>query len=715
MKKNALLWILILIMMAAQAQQPALYKNRSVSVEDRANDLLKRLSLQEKISMLGFQSPGVGRLNISPYNWWNEALHGVARAGVATVFPQTIGLSATFNDSLIYQVSTTISTEARAKYNMAIAQDRRIQYMGLTFWTPNINIFRDPRWGRGQETYGEDPYLTATMATVFVKGLQGNNPNYLKTAACAKHFAVHSGPEAERHGFNAIVDEKDLRETYLYSFKKLVDAGVESVMCAYNRVNGEPCCTSPTLLQHILRDEWKFKGQMVTDCGALDDVIDGHHIYNNGVDLAAAAVKAGINMECGSILQKDVMAAVNKNLLTEQDVNTALLPTLRTGVKLGFFDDNKANPYSKYAADSVHNAAHIALARKAAQQSMVLLKNNGVLPMQPEKYPAILVCGTNAQSLDALMGNYHGLSDNMVTFAEGIAKAGGPATGVQYDQGCDYTDTAHFGGLWVSGNSDATIAVLGLTPVLEGEEGDAFLSSSGGDRATLSLPRAHIKYLQKLRAASKKPLIAVITAGSNVDIAEIEPYADAIILAWYPGEQGGNALADIIFGKISPSGHLPVTFYKALSDLPGYKDYSMEERTYRYFDGQVQYAFGFGLSYTTFSYNWVKQPKENYSLADTIRFSVNVKNTGNYNGDEVVQAYIEYPGVERMPIKELKGFKRVSIRKNGSKTVSISIPVSELQKWDLAAGAWKLYPGSYTLNVGNNSANFLLKSAFTIR
>jgi len=714
MKRVFLFAVSCFAVVFACAQQQTIYKNTALSMDERVVSLLKTLTLEEKISLLGFESPGVERLNIPKYNWWNEALHGVARAGIATVFPQAIGLSATFNQPLAYEVATTISTEGRAKYNLAVAAGNRIQYMGLSYWTPNINIFRDPRWGRGQETYGEDPYLTSTMAGAFVKGLQGSDARYLKTAACAKHFAVHSGPEAERHGFNAIVDEKDLRETYLYSFKKLVDDGVASVMCAYNRVNGEPCCTSPTLLQHILKDEWKFNGQMVTDCGALNDIVSGHKTYSNNVDLAAAAVKAGINMECGDILQKDVMLALNKNLLTEADVNKALTPTLYTGMRLGFYDDNKANPYKKYGADSLHAATHIALARKVAQQSMVLLKNNGILPLKLEKYPAILVAGINSQSQDALLGSYHGMSDNMVTFAEGIARAAGPATSMQYDQGSDYTDTTNFGGTWVSGNSDVTIAVLGLTPVLEGEEGDAFLSKSGGDRSTLSIPRAHVKYLQKLRAASKKPLIVVITAGSAVDIAELEPYADAIILAWYPGEQGGNALADIIFGKVSPSGHLPVTFYKSLNDLPDYKDYSMKGKTYRYFTGDVQYPFGFGLSYTTFSYKWAKQPKQAFTAGDTMHFSVAVSNTGSYDGDEVVQAYIQYPNADRMPVKELKAFGRVSIAKNGSKTLNLSIPVNDLQKWDLAAGAWKLYKGNYTLNVGNNSANFLLKAGFAV-
>ncbi|HVX49141.1 MAG TPA: glycoside hydrolase family 3 C-terminal domain-containing protein, partial [Chitinophagaceae bacterium] len=446
------------------------------------------------------------------------------------------------------------------------------------------------------------------------------------------------------------------------------------------------------------------------------DIRSGHKVFSNRVDLAAAAIKAGINMECGNILQKDVMQAVDKKLITVDDVNKALKPTLVTAEKLGLFNNNTpGNPYKKYGADSVHNAAHVALAREAARQSMVLLKNDGVLPLQAEKYPAILVTGANSSSLDALMGNYHGINDNMVTFAEGIARAAGPATAVQYDQGCDYTDTVHFGGLWVSGNSDATIAVLGLTPVLEGEEGDAFLSASGGDRSTLSIPRAHIKFLQKLRAASKKPLIAVITAGSPVNIAEIEPYADAVILAWYPGEQGGNALADIIFGKASPSGRLPVTFYKSLADLPGYKDYNMKDRTYRYFSGAVQYPFGFGLSYTTFTYSWAKQPQKQITGSDALRFSVNVQNTGNYDGDEVVQAYIKYPGGERMPLEELKGFKKIFVKKGGSGQVNISIPASELQKWDMAANSWKLYPGSYTLCIGNNSANFLLTQTFTVK
>lgn len=698
-----------------QAQVEPLFRQANAPIESRVNDLLKTLTLPEKISLLGNNSPAIDRLKIPNYNWWNEGLHGVARAGEATIFPQAIAMAATFNNDLLYDVATAVSTEARAKYNLSAKINRHLWYMGLSFWSPNINIFRDPRWGRGQETYGEDPFLTSQMGTAYVTGLQGNDSRYLKTAACAKHLAVHSGPEAGRHSFNVIVSEKDIRETYLYSFKKLVDAGVQSVMCAYNRINNEPCCTGPNLLQNILRKEWGFKGQIVTDCGALDDIITGHKVYSTREELAAAAVKAGVNLECGGVLQTEVMNAINKGLINEADVDNALSATLRTEIKLGFFDDNKLNPYSRYGADSVHNNQHIELARKIARQSMVLLKNNGVLPLQKDKYPSIIVTGANAASVEAMIGNYHGLSGDIVTIAEGIAKAAGPATAVQYDQGSDYTDTVHFGGIWAAQNSDLTIAVIGLTPLLEGEEGDAFLSPSGGDRTSLSLPRSHILFLKKLWEAHKKPIIAVVTAGSNVDIASIEPYADAIILAWYPGEQGGNALADIVFGSVSPSGRLPVTFYQSLNDLPEYTNYDMKGRTYRYYNGPVQYPFGFGLSYTSFNYKWNKEPKSQYEQGDKIDLSVDINNAGKMDGDEVVQAYIEYPEGEGMPLKELKAFKKVLIKKGNVTTVSLSIPVGELQKWDAVTNNWKLYRGNYTVCLGKNAKENLLKKTFAIK
>lgn len=704
----AFLFFCLVLSAMAQAQKPV-FRDVKVPMEKRVSDLLGRLSLEEKISLLGYRSKAVPRLNIPAYNWWNEALHGVARAGQATVFPQAIALAATFSDSLIGQIGDAISTEARAKYNLSTAMDRRLQYMGLTFWSPNINIFRDPRWGRGQETYGEDPFLTAAIGSAFVKGMQGDHPVYLKTAACAKHFAVHSGPEEGRHSFNAIVDEKDLRETYLYAFKKLVDAGVESVMCGYNRLNDQPCCTYDQLLRQILRKEWKFKGHIVTDCWALEDIWARHKVMKNSVEVAAAALKAGINLDCSNMLQDDLMKAYDQKLVTAADIDTALAAILRTQFRLGFYDDKSAVPFSKLGAESVHNKKHVDLSRKAAQQSMVLLKNDkGLLPLESQRYKSIMVLGPNAGSLDPLVANYHGMSGSMVTFAEGITEAAGPATAVQYDQGSDYKDTTRFGGIWAAGESDIAIAVIGLTPVYEGEEGDAFLAASGGDKLTLDLPAPHIKLLRELRKKGK-PVVAVVTAGSAVDIAAIEPYADAIILAWYPGEQGGAALGDILFGKVSPSGRLPITFYRSLNDLPPYDSYATAGRTYRYFGGAVQYPFGFGLSYSSFAYTWSREPQKTEGNK-SIEFSVTVENTGAMQADEVVQVYVQYPSLERMPLKELKGFKRITLSKSGRRTVKFSIPVTELQKWDARRGGWMVYPGEYRLLVGSSSGDIRLNS-----
>jgi len=711
-------FLTLLLLTAAANAQPMPFRNKALPVADRVKDLLSRLSLEEKISLLGYRSKAVDRLSIPAYNWWNEGLHGVARAGEATVFPQAIGMAASFDDRLLRLIGDAISTEARAKYNLSTAAGRREQYMGLTFWSPNINIFRDPRWGRGQETYGEDPFLTATMGSAFVKGVQGDDPRYLKASACAKHFAVHSGPESLRHTFDAIVDQKDLRETYLYAFKRLVDSGVESVMCAYNRVNGEPCCTGPTLLHHILRDEWHFKGHVVTDCGALDDIFERHKVLPGPIETAAAAIRAGVDLDCSDVLQQDVLKAVETGALTRQDVDSALAPLLRTQLRLGFFDNRTDVPFSGYGADSVHNDYHISLARTMAAESMALLKNeNRALPLRLDSLQSLMVVGPNAFSFDALAGNYHGVSSRMVTFLEGITAATGPGVHVEYDQGCDYRDSIHFGGTWAASNCQATIAVIGLTPVMEGEEGDAFLAPHGGDRTDLGLPAAHIAYVKALRKAiGGKPLIVVVTAGSAVDLAPIAPYADAILLAWYPGEQGGNALADILFGKISPSGRLPVTFYRSTSDLPPYSDYSMKGRTYRYYDGPVQYPFGYGLGYSSFSYGWHEQPKKQVAAKDTLTFSITVSNTGARDAEEIVQVYLEYPDIDRMPKKELRCFRRIRMVSQGSSfDLRLAIPLSELKKWDPATNQWKVYPGKYRLILGSDSRDEKLAADFTIR
>jgi len=696
--------LFLVVIQLAYAQPTVKYKNQKLSIDERAQDLVAKMTLDEKISLLGYNSAAIPRLGIPAYNWWNEALHGVARAGTATIFPQSIGLAATFNDELIGKVANVISTEARAKYNLAIAKDRHLQYMGLTFWSPNINIFRDPRWGRGHETYGEDPYLTAQMGIAFVKGMQGNDPVHLKTAATAKHFAVHSGPEGERDKFDAIVDEKDLRETYLYAFQKLVGAGVESVMSAYNSINGVPSSINSKLLDTILRKEWGFKGHVVTDCGALDGVFESHHATTSNVATAAAAIKAGINLDCSSILQKDVKMAVEQKLISEKEIDASLEKLLKTQFKLGFYDNPLKSPFANYNVDSIHNNAHIELSEKVAAQSMVLLKNkNNLLPFTKDKYESIMIVGPNATSYDALIGNYHGLSNKAVNFVEGIANAMDPATGIEYDLGCDYNDTTHFGGIWAAGNAKLTIAVMGLSPVLEGEAGDAFLSKSGGDKNNISLPESEIIYLRKLRESVKTPIIVVITAGSNVDVASIESYADAIIYAWYPGEQGGNALANILLGKISPSGRLPITFYKSVRDLPDYKSYAMKGRTYRYYAGEVVYPFGYGLSYSTFEYAKTNSNKSRYSAKDTITIATTITNTGSMDAAEVIQAYIEYPNLERMPLKELKYFKRIEIKKGASQNAIVNIPVSELKKWDLKLNKWVLYPGKYKMMLGSNA------------
>ena len=715
-RKGLVLLGIIFVSFEGFAQSIPGYKNENLALDARVFDLVSKLSLEEKVSLLGYNSKAIPRLGIPAYNWWNESLHGVARAGIATIFPQPIGMAASFNDDLIHEIANIISTEARAKYNLAIQNNRRLQYMGLTFWSPNVNIFRDPRWGRGHETYGEDPYLTAKMGVAFVRGLQGNNANALKAAATAKHFAVHSGPEEGRDSFNAIVDEKDLRETYLYAFNALVDAKVESVMSAYNSINGTPSSINSKLLDTILRKEWGFKGHVVTDCGALDGVFGSHHASTSNVATAAAAIKAGINLDCSTILQKHLVQAVQQNLLTEKEVDAALSKLLATQFKLGFYNTAKKDPYQNYLVDSIHNTSHISLARKAAQQSMVLLKNkHQLLPIGKNQYESVMIVGPNATSYDALIGNYHGVSDKAVNFVEGITAALDPSTRIEYDLGCDYNDTVHFGGIWAAGNSALTIAVLGLSPVLEGEAGDAFLSKSGGDKSNIDLPASEVAFMKQLRASIQTPIIAVVTAGSNVNLAAIENYADAIIMAWYPGEQGGNAFGDLLTGAVSPSGRLPITFYKSTLDLPNYTNYAMQGRTYRYFQGPVQYPFGYGLSYASFNYEVLSGKGTSYKMSDTLAANIRIQNTSNRDGAEIVQAYIEYPNMDRMPIKELKFFKRVDIKKGQYEKVKVQIPVNDLRKWDLAKNKWVVYPGNYKLILGKNAKEIITSIDFEIK
>lgn len=677
-----LTYFFLLLQIHFAIAQSASYLNPALPIPVRVNDLISRLTLEEKVNQMMNNSPAIPRLNIPSYNWWNESLHGVARSSVATVFPQAIGLAATFNDSLAFAEATAISDEARAMYTASVKRGIYEQYAGLTFWTPNINIFRDPRWGRGQETYGEDPMLTAKIGVAFVKGLQGNNPNYLKVAACAKHFAVHSGPERLRHSFNAVASIKDLRETYLPAFKALVkDAHVEAVMCAYNSTNGEPCCTNTFLLDDILRKEWNFKGHVVSDCGAISDIYEGHKYVKTAAEAVALSVEKGVSLDCG-VEYPALIDAVHQHLINESTIDSALAELLATRFKLGMFDDANANPYNKISESVINSSAHRSLAKEVALQSVVLLKNDGVLPLK-NNLPRYFITGPNASNVDVLLGNYYGVNNRLVTFLEGFANHIATGSQLQYKMGCLLDRPSANPIDWTTGdakNSDVTIAVLGISGLLEGEEGESIASSTYGDRLNYNIPQNQIDFLKKLREGNKKPIIVIITGGSPMNLSEVHQLADAVLLAWYPGEEGGNAVADIIFGKSSPSGKLPVTFPMSYDQLPPYDDYSMQGRTYRFMKSTPMYPFGFGLSYTHFSYNKPVVSKSNIQAKDSIQFTVTVQNTGKYDGSEVVQLYVQHKDAPAdAPVYALKAFKKINLRAGASQKVSFIISPDMLE------------------------------------
>jgi beta-glucosidase len=681
------------------------YKNPSAPIDARVEDLISRLSLEEKVSQMLYNSPAIERLDIPEYNWWNECLHGVARAGRATIFPQAIGMAATFDEDLIYRVSTAISDEARAMYNAAISKERRFQYGGLTFWTPNINIFRDPRWGRGQETYGEDPYLTSVLGATFVRGLQGDNPRYLKAAACAKHYVVHSGPEADRHTFNAQVSPKDMFETYLPAFKALVDAGVESVMCAYNRTNDEPCCGSATLLGGILREQWGFRGHIVSDCGAISDLQKGHHLTSSPVESAALAINSGVNLNCGDTFSY-LVEAVNQGLVTEETIDQSLAILLRTRFKLGLFDPPQRNPYSAISPNVIRCKENVLLAREAAVKSIVLLKNdNNVLPLKKDM-GFLFVTGPCANDTDVLMGNYHGVSDDMVTVLEGLTQKLQPGSFIQYRQGFLLDRESANPNAWAARaaqNADAVIVVMGLTNELEGEEGAALASPLKGDREDIGLPPHQVDWLRRLRSNYKKPIIVVLTGGSPLAIPEVHDLADAILFVWYPGEQGGHAVADVIFGDASPSGRLPVTFPKSTNQLPPYDDYSMAGRTYRYMTEEPLYPFGFGLSYTQFEYSHLRLDTLKIRPGDSLRARVTLKNVGHSVGEEVVQLYLSALDASvKTPICALKGFQRVRLRSGQQRTVLFEITPEMMSIVD-ESGNSIMEPGRFRVTIGGCS------------
>lgn len=696
--------VFLLVFVEAYSQKLPLYQDASKPTDERVENLISLLSLEEKVQQMMENTPPISRLGIPAYNWWNEALHGVGRSGVATVFPQAIGLGAAFDDELAYRVANAISDEARAMYNASLNKGYHLKYAGLTFWTPNINIFRDPRWGRGQETYGEDPFLTATLGTAFVKGLQGDHPDYLKTAACAKHFAVHSGPERLRHEFNAVASIKDMRETYLPAFKALVDADVEAVMCAYNATNGEPCCANNFLLDEVLRGEWGFKGHVVSDCGAIVDFYKGHKVVPGPAEAAALALKSGVNLNCGSVYYPHLIEAVKQGLVSEAEVDEKLAVLLKTRFRLGMFDPQEANPYNAISADVIDSPEHRQLAKEAATKSIVLLKNNGALPLRND-LPKYFVTGPNAASIDALIGNYYGVNPNMVTILEGLASSITTGSQLQYKPGI-LLDRENVNPIdWTTGgakSSDATIVVLGITGLLEGEEGESIASPHYGDRLDYNLPQNQLDFLKKLREGHDKPIIAVITGGSPMNLAEVHELADAVLLAWYPGEEGGNAVAEVIFGEASPSGKLPVTFPKSLDQLPPYEDYSMDGRTYRFMTAEPLYPFGYGLSYADFSYSDLKLSASRIKKGQPVEVEAIISNNGNYEGEEVVQLYLtDEEASVRVPFYSLKGYKRIKLLPGTSAKINFTI-TPEMMQLVTEEGESKIEKGRFKVYVGGS-------------
>ncbi len=839
------------------------YKNSASPIKDRVDDLVSRMTLEEKISQMVHDAPAIGRLDVPKYNWWNECLHGVGRAGVATVFPQAIGLAATWNAGLMHQIATAISDEARAKHHEAARRDIREIYTGLTFWSPNINIFRDPRWGRGQETYGEDPYLTASMGVSFVKGLQGDDPRYLKLVATPKHYAVHSGPEPERHHFDAQVAERDMRDTYLPAFEACIkEAKAASVMGAYNRVNGEPCCASPTLLEKILRQEWGFDGYVVSDCWAIGDIYAHHKVAATREEAAALAVKNGCELNCGEVYSA-LLEAVEQGLISENAINRALKRLFAARFRLGMFDPPEQVPYAQIPYGVINSPEHRALALQAARESIVLLKNeNNLLPLRKD-LESIAVIGPNADNLQALLGNYNGTPAKAVTPLEGVRKKISPSTRLYYAQGCtiadgvpplhvipsaylrpvdtdpeetgltaDYYDNPKFEGqpvlsqvdrvvrfIWkdttpltgqwgdsfavrwtgflvppVSGTyrlgvngfseynlyvddeliaeykgvhhpilqtqeielesgrfyslrldyvsqgldpqvqllwsapaidyearaletaekADVVIAIMGLSPALEGEEMPVDVEGFvGGDRTDIKLPRPQEELLKRVHALGK-PVVLVLLSGSALAVKWAAEHVPAIVKAWYPGQAGGEALANVLFGDHNPGGRLPVTFYQSVDDLPPFDDYDMENRTHRYFRGEPLFPFGHGLSYTTFEFDNLHLDSLQVQVGGQVDISADVTNTGDRAGDEVVQLYVRHrDATVPRPIKELKGFRRVTLEPGERKRVTFALHTHQLGYYDEAMG-YVVQPGTVEVMVGGSSEHLPLTGALEI-
>jgi beta-glucosidase len=689
------------------------FQDPDLPVDQRVRDLVSRLSIAEKAAQMLHEAPAIARLGIPPYNWWNECVHGVARAGVATVFPQAIGLAAMWSAERMHDVASAIADEARAKHHEYLRQGDHGMYKGLTFWAPNINIFRDPRWGRGHETYGECPHLTARLGVVFCRALQGDDPKYLKLVATPKHYAVHSGPESLRHGFDAIASPKDLRETYLPAFHACVTEGkAHSVMTAYNRTNGEPCSGSPTLLRRILREEWKFEGYVVSDCWAVKDFHESHGVTRSWEESAALAVKSGCDLNCGCTYEH-IPAAIEQELLCEADIDVCLERLFRARMLLGMFDAPGRVPFASIPYEVNDSGRHREIARAAARDSVVLLKNDhGLLPLSKD-IPSIAVIGPNAHDHDVLRANYFGIASRSVTPLEGIRGIVSGRTKVWYTDGCKLLGTKT-DGLGRAGNlseavsvaqrADAVVLCLGLSADIEGEQGDAGNSEAGGDKLDLRLTGLQDRLLEAV-VATGKPTVLVLLSGSPLDLTWAHEHVGAIVQAWYPGEEGGTAIAQVLFGEHNPAGRLPVTFPRSAADLPPFGDYSMRGRTYRYLEKEPLYPFGYGLSYTTFEYSDIALSSTRVPAGEGVEASVTVTNTGVRDGDEVVQLYVtDLESSCVVPHRELRGFDRISLASGESRRVRFALTARDLSLID-EQGRRCLEPGGFRVSLGGSQAD----------
>lgn len=687
---------------AARRSSRPLYLDPRADHTSRVADLIARLTVGEKIGQLMHASPAIPRLGIPEYNWWSECLHGVACAGRATVFPQAIGMAATWDKSLMHRAAAAISDEARAKYHAAIRRDNHHAFMGLTYCSPNINIFRDPRWGRGQETYGEDPHLTSHMGVAFVRGLQGDDPRYLKLVAIPKHYAVHSGPEKDRHGFDVCPDARTLRETYLRAFEACVREGrAASIMGAYNRVLGEPCCASNLLLQKILREEWGFEGCVVSDCGAVDDIHKHHKVTADAAESAALSVRNGCDLNIGETY-KALHQALERGLVTEAEIDIALRRVMAARFRLGMFDPPARVPYARISPKVVDGPKHRALALRMARESLVLLKNDGGLLPLRKRYKSILLTGPAIDSLDVLLANYNGHSSKMVLPLEGILAKVTAGIRVNCVRMCEFTGSAvvNPGSIqWHAAGADLIIAVMGLSPRLEGEEGAAAESEAGGDRKHIGLPRVQEEFLKALHATGI-PVVLVLTGGSPLAIPWAAEHIPAIVMAWYPGEEGGTAIADVLFGDCNPAGRLPVTFVRSVDQLPPFEDYRMDGRTYRFMREAPLYPFGFGLSYTTFAYSALKLSARRIAAGQSLKVGVTVRNTGHCAGDEVVQLYVtDVQASVPVALRHLEGFARVHVRPGQKKVVEFTLTPEHMAILD-DAGRRVVEPGRFEVSVG---------------